>query len=484
MIFRKASWLLSGLAVSVVAGSMSTAWAMPEFGWNKQNTGWRRGTPNTPLRLEQDFNYNAKQLPLKGRLTNKKMPYGDTYWPANLGGIAHRWNSGKEWFDPYLIQTSRRFSYKPDTSKMSGDERAVVELFFSLPQAKREEIRWRSDENFRYDDNFCEDLRKKTNLNSVQRYDLDHGTCLHSEAELRTMSQDEIAKLSPTEKYDIVRGVHDRNGRLDYVFTKRVLSSKANGPNAAYWGGICHGWAPASTNHAEPLPNNVTLRNGIVVPFGSADVKAMLDYYYGTVSMSVRQMGMECHSKLGENPGITNDDCEDTNAGAFHVVLANYIGLRNQAFVAEYFRGDEVWNNPIYAYETKIVGRGGPVSKDKFGRGGKWASAPGTVRRVLVETKMLTPSDDQRLPPQWDAVVGKNESTVPESEGWLDATPYKDVYRYEELKYKYWLDIDANDNIIGGEWVSEDRPDYIWMKTKMEFTGEFEALNGIYKPAF
>jgi hypothetical protein len=52
--------------------------------------------------------------------------------------------------------------------------------------------------------------------------------------------------------------------------------------------------------------------------------------------------------------------------------------------------------------------------------------------------------------------------------------------------YEYVLELDIAGNIIGGEWISETRPDMLWMKKKDDkfLNGRLPlaGLNLIYKP--
>ncbi|MGK5084344.1 hypothetical protein WDW37_13690 [Bdellovibrionota bacterium FG-1] len=360
---------------------------------------------NSPVRLGAGFSPRFADLPLQSMVPVEHMPWADTYWPADRGGIAYRWNSKDPafaWTDPHLRASDAIFHY--------------------------------------HSPNKVEAMR---------------------------MSRYELSQLSPTEKFDLVRGEYD------YPLTRQVL--KHTGPLRAYWEGICHGWAPASVNHAEPLPSDVVNRDGIVIPFGSADVKAILDYYYGTQNMRVRQMGKRCKVDLTKNPQSTDPDCLDVNAGAFHIVLANSIGRTGRPIVADVSRGNEVWNNPIYSYSSKIV---------QQTVGAAPGSAKNTVRRVLLETEVRFASDDERLPPQWEATVGQEQLEIPADGAVFNIEDYATKYRYEAVQYKYWLELDGADNIIGGEWASADRPDYIWSKAPMAFEGDFAALNWVYRPMF
>ena len=57
--------------------------------------------------------------------------------------------------------------------------------------------------------------------------------------------------------------------------------------------------------------------------------------------------------------------------------------------------------------------------------------------------------------------------------GWRSGTSYK--------YYRYWLELDENDSIIGGSWVSEGRPDFLWTQKVPEFYGYFERLKELYE---
>lgn len=57
---------------------------------------------------------------------------------------------------------------------------------------------------------------------------------------------------------------------------------------------------------------------------------------------------------------------------------------------------------------------------------------------------------------------------------------------FSDRSYEYVLELDSFGNIVGGEWISETRPDMIWMKGRdPQFrNGKFPlaGLNAIYKP--
>ncbi len=249
-----------------------------------------------------------------------------------------------------------------------------------------------------------------------------------------SMSQAELAELAPSEKYDLL------TGRYDYPLRNDVYDHSY--PRAAEWEGICHGWAPATMNHKEPKPKTLTNPEGIKIPFGSSDIKALLSYYYAYKYEveSTYQMGERCYGRR----------CyEDLNAGAFHIVLANKVGIEKVGFLGDIDRTAEVWNHPISAYSTSVVSTFNSPTR---------YSAYGTVKVVRVRTEMT--------------YVDESEKNT-----WLPLLGTADQINKVKL-YEYYLDINAKEEIIGGEWISAERPDFLWTVPKVQkFEGMMSRLS-------
>ena len=255
-------------------------------------------------------------------------------------------------------------------------------------------------------------------------------------AEALMMRVNELAALAPTEKLDLL------NGNYDYPLKKEV--DKGSSRFAPSWHGICNGWAPAAINHNEPLPKTLINPDGLEIPFGSSDIKALLSYYYAFKHEvpSTYQMGKRCNLNFGPNCD------EDLNAGAFHIVLTNKLGLLGTSFVADVERGRQVWNHAVNDYTTTVVNSDLSPAHD---------SAPGTVRRIHVKTEMTFVLEIKQN--NWQPVLGT------------------DAHVNDVRNYEYTLDVDASGNIIGGEWISHARPDFIWMMEKaVSFKGMFKRL--------
>ncbi|HEY0134061.1 MAG TPA: pre-peptidase C-terminal domain-containing protein, partial [Nannocystis sp.] len=133
------------------------------------------------------------------------------------------------------------------------------------------------------------------------------------------------------------------------VCAKRAGSSE--GTCSETWFGLCHAWAPAAILEDEPkLPVTV---NG--VEFKVNDLKALMSLAY-TDALDVKFMSLRCDdsAKTGDLTGKAA--CKDTNAGSFHVVVANLLGIQGKAFVEDRTYDYEVWNQPVRSFKvTKNV---------------------------------------------------------------------------------------------------------------------------------
>ena len=281
---------------------------------------------------------------------------------------------------------------------------------------------------------------------------------------------------SPAEKFDLFKGRYDYPtviSERDRTQIMKTIPSTAEQPNPEFvkdfeiptWEGLCHGWAPAALNFKEPQ-KAVTLANpqGHSVTFYPSDIKALLLYYQqydgnrSTVTSFVAERCNTDFKHLDEqlNKGeISKEDwrsahegvCGDINPGSLHLIFTNEIGLKKQGFVADVTRDAEVWNQPVNAFHSKVL-----EETEGAGEG----AAPGTVKEKRVRTQM-------------DYTVEVDPSRDPS--GTLNRT----------ATYEYILELNAKDEIIGGRWVSEDRPDFVWRESKPQFSGYFKSLEDIYE---
>lgn len=262
-----------------------------------------------------------------------------------------------------------------------------------------------------------------------------------SRSMVMSMSQEQLAQLSPSEKFDILRS------RYDYPLKNEV--SGIASPWAKEWNGICHGWAPASLHHNEPTPKVLKNAEGVMVPFGSADIKAIVSYYYAYHNEvdNTHQMGLRCF--FGAWLGGTRACNEDLNAGALHIVMGNRLGLKQEGFLMDKDRYNEVWNQAVVGYKTTIIARNLRPSR---------YAAYNTASEVRVNTQLYYV--EETVENTWEPVVGTDKQKI----GALD------LY--------YRLELDAQGNILGGAWEGAERPDFIWdTPLTSGFTGEYQMLH-------
>jgi hypothetical protein len=266
---------------------------------------------------------------------------------------------------------------------------------------------------------------------------------LKTKDEVKALTEKELAMLSPAEKYDIFTG--------DYNYALTKHERKRTSPDAQGWEGLCHGWAPAAIHFQEPKSVLLESTDGIKVPFGSSDVKGLLTFLQGQYSNArTKFLGSRCNIDLSEDPdAASKPECRDTNAGAFHIVVTNQIGIKKESFVADVTRDLQVWNQPVHGFTTKIVSYQDPSE----------GAATGTVKEAIIETTMTYTVEAGA---DWNALLGSDR--------------HSDSQEY----YEYRVELDADGKIIGGEWISESRPDFLWIQKQGRFSGFFKSLKTIY----
>jgi len=259
-----------------------------------------------------------------------------------------------------------------------------------------------------------------------------------SKEELMNMSPSEIAQLSPTEKYDLYRG------RYDYPLKNYIASSEAN-RNAPDWAGICDGWSASAIQLREPKAVTRINPDGIAIPFGASDVKGLISYTAARQNLQSIVIGRYC--PFGLSLGFAN--CQDINPGAFHVILANELGIRKTAFPADIDPGKQAWNQPIIGYEFKVLGS---------------AHSDFSENALRIHSRLI----------YVDELDNSSFEPVTGTPLWKSAVQESD----------YILELDGSGRIVGGSWLTKYiHPDVFWKPTtNIEFSGEYSQLPELYEP--
>jgi hypothetical protein len=143
--------------------------------------------------------------------------------------------------------------------------------------------------------------------------------------------------------------------------------------------------------------------------------------------------------------------CRDTNPGSFHLILSNLIGRNGQQIIADLSRGSEVWNFPIYGYSSREITRRPPSV----------GAAITAASEVVIETVV-------------EFIV---ELDVPNVNRIGDS---RDVAS-ERIAYLYTVELDSYDRVVGGAWISEERPDFLWTQERADFRGYYGSIESLYE---
>ena len=242
---------------------------------------------------------------------------------------------------------------------------------------------------------------------------------LYSGKQLAKMSDAQINQLSPAEKFDIV------TGRYDYPTVMR--EKRRAQPTAQKWFGLCHAVAAVTALYQEPQTQQVETEIGNrtrLVTFYASDIKALL-------ALSVDQTSAHYGSYLGMRCDTANSnyaECWDTNPASFYIAMTNMVGALKKTIIMDIDRGPEVWNSVVQSYSS-VLTRRAQISEN---------ASPQTVREVRVD---MTVKHTIGVAPNKQAVGPSFKSTL----------------------YSFTLELDEDDNIVGGEWLSKERPDMLWM---------------------
>lgn len=213
------------------------------------------------------------------------------------------------------------------------------------------------------------------------------------------------------------------------------------------WFGLCHAWAPAAILEREPKCPVVVND----VEFKPMDIKALLTDVYDssdvpTVFTGARfnGVGNETRDKFGRHP---DPRYRDLGAGFFHLAVTNILGKLRKAFVVDVSAGREVWNQPARSYkvleETPMTLEHGAqtyFNVQTYPFNAAAASLVYVVTRFSWVTEAL-------------------------EDGPLQLAP--DLARYtRSADYAYLLELNKDNEIIGGEWVGSslaEHPDFMWL---------------------
>jgi len=300
-------------------------------------------------------------------------------------------------------------------------------------------------------------------------------------SDARQLSAEELKTLSPLEKLTLLQPCdsvffnpdtpkHTKFDQLKSYVMKEIQPY----PGMDNWWGNCNYAAQVSKNiRLNKTDPNRTISgcDGIQIPVSDDDLLAFSmmsfevdllneqadpnDSMLGLRNNVVREKNIVntavCGQPISSGPmnlkkfSSLPRNARDVNAGSFHLVLANLLGKDHETFAIDLDPGQPTLWATVESYTSKVL----KTQKPEKG------AAVESVKSMLMETNLK--------------VV--NFHTVPTSR--LD------------YKVRYWLELDAQDQIVGGRWASKVFPDMLWemkpspnfFKPGFEFLEEYVTIN-------
>ncbi|KAJ0412445.1 hypothetical protein ATCC90586_005465 [Pythium insidiosum] len=244
-----------------------------------------------------------------------------------------------------------------------------------------------------------------------------------------------------------------------------IREGKRSGHCIPTWFGICHAWAPAAI--LEPEPRCDVVKNG--VKFHAYDLKGLMTAVYDGAHVPVvftgaRFDGPDEPAKYDKYGRYVDAARRDLGPGFFHIAVTNIMGKFKQSFVVDVTAGAQVWNQPVRSYridESRIL----DISSASMKLFGTRKYPFNADAKKLAYTRMSF---------SWIVEAGEDGPLVPNR---------VDTYT-RSAQYEYLLELDAQDNIIGGEWLHDSRyehPDFLWFSVQRPSMDAVTKLGLSYK---
>jgi len=263
------------------------------------------------------------------------------------------------------------------------------------------------------------------------------------------------------------------------------------------WWGHCNGWASYAT--AEPLgypQRDVSVRyDGVSITecntketdcvlFKMADIEALMTELY--FSDRATFAGRRCDTRpedmeydaFGRPQELA---CRDLNPGTLHIAMvgllgrgANHLVTGDQnarpAFVIDHHYDEEVWNFPVVGFDIlDQEDLDGPTAAFLVGSENFYPFNPSATSFVRIRAEYRIVSDSVS-PSQM--LLRADLRSVPD----------------QIVELNYVLELDGNDNILGGEWIESPaffgpdnrvfHPDFAWIPISHRGPNEFSDDTG------
>jgi hypothetical protein len=184
-----------------------------------------------------------------------------------------------------------------------------------------------------------------------------------------------------------------------------------------------------------------------------SDIKALIAHLWAVSSPRSIVVGRSCgvlSPEKDEYGRIANPRCFDTNPMTWHLAILNKVGREKQSFIMDSSSNAEKWNYTIDSYYLRYFNpqtfKPSRSWRDALVRTASYVNDPFKSHRSANSVYILGVTMDVFYP----------LSTEP------DTYPSFAKILYSTYSVTYDLELDAKYNVIGGEWRSDEHPDFLW----------------------
>lgn len=254
-------------------------------------------------------------------------------------------------------------------------------------------------------------------------------------------------QLAPSEKYDLLVG------DLDETLTRKTWATIQAIGRMEGWAGICDGWAASSVMYPEPVKavDLITAHNQ-PVRFYPSDIKALAALIWAKGIFSTNFIGSRCaisNPARDEMGRVIAPQCQDNNAGTWHMSVVNQLGLGKRALLIDATYDYQIWNFPVWKYQYSYFN---PQTQRPTNN---WWDATVPVESFTLDRfKRYRAAGTRFVTGVSMSVTYMIETKASHRQGSISAS--------RTVNYVYDLELDPNMEIIGGEWYSNIHPDFIW----------------------
>jgi len=219
------------------------------------------------------------------------------------------------------------------------------------------------------------------------------------------------------------------------------------------------------------------------IKFLPDDIKAIATLFWSKNKYQTKFIGSRCkYNNFNDIPsdpetGLWLDaSCFSINPAAFTIAITNQIGIRKKNLVFDPDSNGQIWNQPAYGYKMGfyniITGN----------------SCEGMSCSIITIEDVKNTSDDNS--DKYLKFLLKNKG--PNTKFFAGMTMKMDfIFENDPLHedkiltdnkttkhYQYILELDENNKIVGGEWINNSHPIFIWSFDEHEKINTEETIDG------